>query len=212
MKPTALFMETSQGAAEAASLRRCLATGQSAEKDRLIRFVASPEGELVADIYGRLGGRGAWVSADKQHLETACSKNLFARFLRQSVTIKEGFISHLGDQLAHILINRMSMMRKSGALVTGRGKLEMAASRMEGLLIADDASQREAASLIQMVQPDWYETGLPAALLGQIAGVDSLAYAGVLHAAYPSEQKQIDALLVDLQRWRAVTQTQKTIE
>ena len=103
-------------------------------------------------------------------------------------------------------------MRKSGALVTGRGKLEMAASRLEGLLIADDASQREAASLIQIVQPDWYETGLPAALLGQIAGVDSLAYAGVLRAAYPSEQKQIDTLLVDLQRWRAVTQTQKTRE
>ena len=58
MKPTAPFMETSQGAAKAASLRRCLATGQSAEKDRLIRFVASPEGELVADIYGRLGGAG----------------------------------------------------------------------------------------------------------------------------------------------------------
>ena len=195
----------------AVSLRRCLATGQSAEKDRLIRFVASPEGELVADIYGRLGGRGAWVSADKQHLKPPV-QNLFARFLRQSVTIKEGFISHLGDQLAHILINRMSMMRKSGALVTGRGKLEMAASRLDGLLIADVASQREAASLIHMVQPDWYETGLPAGLLGQIAGVDSLAYAGVLHAAYPSEQKQIDALLVDLQRWRAVTQTQKTIE
>jgi hypothetical protein len=128
------------------------------------------------------------------------------------VTIKEGFISQVGDQLAQILINRMSMMRKSGALVTGRGKMEMAASRLEGLLIADDASQREAASLIQMVQPDWYETGLPAALLGQIAGVDSLAYAGVLRAAYPSEQKQIDTLLVDLQRWRAVTQTQKTRE
>jgi hypothetical protein len=49
-------------------------------------------------------------------------------------------------------------------------------------------------------------------LLGQIAGVDSLAYAGVLRAAYPSEQKQIDTLLVDLQRWRAVTQTQKRRE
>jgi hypothetical protein len=50
---------------------------------------------------------------------------------------------------------------------------------------------------------------MPAHLLGQIAGVDSLAYAGVLSAAYSSEQKQIDALMVDLRRWRAVTETEK---
>ena len=84
-------------------------------------------GALVADIYGRLGGRGAWVTAEKQHLEKAVSKNLFARFLRRPVKIKDGFIPQLGEQLAQILLNRMSLMRKSGLLlVTGRGKLEMA--------------------------------------------------------------------------------------
>ena len=209
MKPTTPILETREIAAHAASLRRCLATGQAAEKQHLIRFVASPEGELVADIYGRLGGRGAWVTAEKQHLEKAVSKNLFARFLRHPVKIKDGFIPQLGEQLAQILLNRMSLMRKSGLLVTGRGKLEMAAARLDGLLIADDASPREAAALIQMVQPSWCERDMPAHLLGQIAGVDSLAYAGVLSAAYSSEQKQINALTVDLRRWRAVTETEK---
>ena len=182
---------------------------ESSTCTHLIRFVASPEGELVADIYGRLGGRGAWVTAEKQHLEKAVSKNLFARFLRHPVKIKDGFIPQLGEQLAQILLNRMSLMRKSGLLVTGRGKLEMAAARLDGLLIADDASPREAATLIQTVKPSWCERDMPAYLLGKIAGVESLAYAGVLSAAYPSEQKQINALMVDLRRWREVTETEK---
>ncbi len=209
MKRTGPSTENREAAAQAASLRRCLATGKSFEKENLIRFVASPEGELVADIYGRLGGRGAWVKAEKQHLETAISKNLFTRFLRHPVKIKDGFMDLLGSQLTQILISRMSLMRKSGLLITGRGKLEMAAPRLEGLLIADDASQREAASLRQLVQPSWCEKAIPAHILGHIAGVESLAYAGVLEADHLSEQKQIDALLADLARWRAVTQTQK---
>ena len=209
MKPAAPSLESREGAAQAPSLRRCLATGQSFEKANLIRFVASPEDQLVADIYGRLGGRGAWVKAEKQHLETAISKNLFAKFLRRPVKIKDGFIDLLGGQLTQILISRMSLMRKSGLLITGRGKLEMAASRLDGLLIADDASQREAASLQQLVKPSWCEKSIPAHILGHIAGVESLAYAGVLQAIHSSEEKQIDALLIDLARWRAVTQTQK---
>ena len=55
MKRAAPSLEHREAAAQAASLRRCLATGQSFEKENLSRFVASPEGELVADIYGRLG-------------------------------------------------------------------------------------------------------------------------------------------------------------
>ena len=39
--------------------RKCVVTGQTADKAVLIRFVASPDGQLVADLNEKLGGRGA---------------------------------------------------------------------------------------------------------------------------------------------------------
>ena len=41
--------------------RKCIITGEVADKADLIRFVASPDGELVADIGNNLGGRGVWL-------------------------------------------------------------------------------------------------------------------------------------------------------
>lgn len=38
--------------------RKCVVTGQTADKAVLIRFVASPDGQLVADLNEKLGGRG----------------------------------------------------------------------------------------------------------------------------------------------------------
>ena len=42
-------------------LRKCIITGEIADKAVLIRFVVSPDGELVADTGNKLGGRGVWV-------------------------------------------------------------------------------------------------------------------------------------------------------
>ena len=209
MKPSAPPFPDQKDAAMSAHQRRCLASGLSKDKEELIRFVISPEGVLVADLYGKLGGRGAWVTAEQTHLDKAFSKNLFARHLKQKVIIKEDFTYQLADQFKQMVTSRLSMMRKTGQLLCGRGKLEMAAPRLEGLLIADDASARESTSLHQLVRPNWSETDLPASMLGQISGVESIAYAGVLRAGNPAEKKQIDKFLSEMRRWRALALTQK---
>ena len=49
--------------------RKCIITGKIADKAVLIRFVASPDGELVADTGNKLGGRGVWVSADRKTID-----------------------------------------------------------------------------------------------------------------------------------------------
>ena len=43
--------------------RTCITTGQTLTPHKLIRFVAAPDGYAVADLAGRLPGRGAWVTA-----------------------------------------------------------------------------------------------------------------------------------------------------
>ena len=59
--------------------RRCIATGESAPKAGLIRFVVGPDGGIVPDLGERLPGRGIWVGADRDALQKAVDRKLFAR-------------------------------------------------------------------------------------------------------------------------------------
>ena len=183
--------------------RKCIITGQVADKADLIRFVASPDGQLVADTGNKLEGRGVWVSAVRSTLERALSGNRFSRHLKQAVCINENFLENLDRRLADQLIARLSMMRKAGVLVTGGGKLR-SQMLLTGLLIADDASPRETQQLVSHCQPDWIEKGIPSFWLGQISGSPSVAYAGVLGSASPAERRLAMLFRAELRRWRGV--------
>lgn len=183
--------------------RKCIITGQVADKTELIRFVASPDGELVADIGHKLGGRGVWVSAMRSTLEQALSGNRFSRHLKQTVLINDNFLENLVRHLAKQVIARLSMMRKAGVLVTGGGKLR-GQELLSGLLIADDASLRETKRLVSLCQPDWIEKGIPSVWLGQISGSTSVAYAGVLGSSTTADRRLAKMFRAELQRWKAV--------
>lgn len=59
--------------------RSCLITREPQPKAGLIRFVVSPEGLLVADLSGRLPGRGLYVTASKLLVAEALAKRAFSR-------------------------------------------------------------------------------------------------------------------------------------
>ena len=190
--------------------RKCVVTGKTAEKAELIRFVASPDGQLIADLNEKLGGRGAWVRADRNCLTQALSGNKFGRHLKQKLVVNDGFLDHLERRLGDQVIARLSMMRKAGSLVAGGGKLRSASYQLAGMLIADDASPREARQLISLCQPDWVETDIPAVWLGQVAGSTSVAYAGVIHVATGSQRRLESLLKADLTRWRGVANAENS--
>ena len=102
--------------------RRCIATGEVQPKGGLIRFVASPDGVVVPDVLEKLPGRGVWVAADRAALDKAVAKKLFARGLKQPVTLPDGLVDEVERQLVRRLVGLIALARKSGASVAGYEK------------------------------------------------------------------------------------------
>lgn len=135
----------------AAPERRCIATGESGPTDRMIRFVLSPEGDVVPDLAARLPGRGVWLTAERGLTERAVAKRLFARGFRAPTTVTPD----LPDLLERLLVERMVAMigfaRKAGQAVTGAEKVRTRIrSGAAGLVIlardgAPDGRRRTAA-------------------------------------------------------------------
>jgi predicted RNA-binding protein YlxR (DUF448 family) len=86
---------------------------------RLIRFVASPDGEVVFDVGRKLPGRGLWVAADRTSVDLAVKKNLFSRAARKALSPP----FDLSDQVARLLHRRLlaalGLARKAGDLTSG---------------------------------------------------------------------------------------------
>lgn len=129
--------------------RRCIVSGEAQPKRGLIRFGVSPDGVLVADILEKLPGRGIWVSAERGALEEAVKKDAFSRAARQKVTIPDGLVDEIEQQLAKRMIDGVSMARKAGRAVAGFEKVKEWLGKEDAriLLQASDGSERGKSKL-----------------------------------------------------------------
>lgn len=104
-------------------VRKCIVTGVERPKTELIRFVIGPDGTVVPDLDGKLPGRGLWLSAARDVVNTACAKRLFAKAARCQADAPD----HLADQLEGQLVERclglLGMARRSGGVVSGFEKV-----------------------------------------------------------------------------------------
>ncbi|MCW9035494.1 MAG: RNA-binding protein [Alphaproteobacteria bacterium] len=103
--------------------RKCLVTGEVLPKENLIRFVVGPNQEVVPDIEGKLPGRGLWLSATRDVVNTACGKNAFAKGAKKKVVVPVD----LADTIEALLVGRcldlIGLGRRSGKVVAGYEKV-----------------------------------------------------------------------------------------
>lgn len=99
--------------------RRCIATGESGDTARLVRFVLGPDGCVVPDLAGRLPGRGAWVTADAGTLARACARNLFARAFKAPARVSADLPAQVEAGLARRLVEALALARKAGLATAG---------------------------------------------------------------------------------------------
>jgi predicted RNA-binding protein YlxR (DUF448 family) len=138
--------------------RRCLVTGETGPKDGLVRFVLGPEGQVVPDVAGKLPGRGMYVTASRPILEQARAGQ-FARAAKAPVIVPDGIADEVERQLAHRVVDLVSLARKAGLAVAGFEKVKEALAlagegmakrdwaRIRVLLQASDGSERGKAKL-----------------------------------------------------------------
>mgnify|MGYP001171992265 CR=1 FL=1 len=158
--------------------RTCIATGAVLPAYRLIRFVAAPDGVAVADLAGRLPGRGAWVVAEASAIREAEKKGRFHRSLGVGLKSTEQDITLIAAGLRHRVVASAALARRAGLLLGGAGKL-LSEGRVTGLFAADDASPRECKRLVKKLGVKWVSCHLTAREIGQICGRDSMAFAGL---------------------------------
>ena len=129
--------------------RKCIATGDVQPKHGLIRFVIGPDNQVYPDILGKLPGRGIYVSADRAALELAVKKKAFARSAKQPVTLPDGLIGEVEQQLARRVVDLISLQRKAGKAVAGYEKVKgwLQTEEAEVLIQAVDGSGRGKSKL-----------------------------------------------------------------
>ena len=179
--------------------RTCIATGQNLPEHKLIRFVIAPDGFVVADLVGRLPGRGAWVAANDTAIRIADQKGRFKQMFGAGLQSLDADIVAIASGLRARIIANGSMARKCGVLLGGSGKL-LAQGHFNGLLAATDASPRELLKLKSKLGVDWVSQSLSSTELGQIFGRDSLAFAGLRVSGGPGSLKLVRIIYEDIMR------------
>jgi predicted RNA-binding protein YlxR (DUF448 family) len=122
--------------------RRCIVSGETQPQAGLVRFVVGPGDVIVPDLRGKLPGRGLWVSARRDLVETACAKNAFSRAARQKVSVPEGLPALIDAQWVNGCLSLLGLARKAGDIVAGFEKVKgwLQSGEAAVLVTASDAA------------------------------------------------------------------------
>jgi len=184
------------------AMRKCIVTGEHAAPERMIRFVAGPEGDVVPDLARRLPGRGFRTMARRDVVEQAMAKRLFAKAARQAVKVGDD----LADRIERLLLERtledLSRARRAGRAVAGFVRVEqMLGHGKAGMLIVAMEADGDGLSKLRA-------TGLPierladAPALGRVFGRDQAVYVAI--ARDDAGGQFVRRISEGAARWRAL--------
>lgn len=166
--------------------RRCLASGEVLPKERLLRFVVGPAGELMADPASRLPGRGLWLKPERAIIERAVTRRLFARAAKTPVRVPDDLIDRLLSQERRRLVDLIGLARRAGLAVAGFEKVRaaLAAGQVALLFEASDGAADGREKLLQQARHSApglrVARLLDAATLGQAIGREAVVHLALL--------------------------------
>ena len=132
------------------TIRTCIASGEEHPKDEMIRFVVGPDDVVVADVAGRLPGRGLWLSAKRDMIETAAAKRLFSKAAHQSVHVPDNLVDTVSELLKRRCLDTLGLARRAGLTAIGADKVraQAATGKTAVLVEAADGSRAEREKMM----------------------------------------------------------------
>jgi len=126
----------------AATSRMCAVTRQVRPIDELIRFVVSPQSEVMPDLKRKLPGRGLWVSASRQTVAEAARRNQFSKGFKRDVRVSPTLAADTEALLVRSVVEALAMTAKGGQVVSGFSKVEgaIAQGQVQALIHACDGA------------------------------------------------------------------------
>lgn len=177
-----------------ATERMCAVSRQVRPIDELIRFVVSPDGEVVADVKRRLPGRGLWLSASRRVVAEALRRHQFGRGFKRDVRVAPTLVEDTEGLLARNVSDALAIAAKAGQVISGFAKVEAAlqarpkGTRIAALIHASDGAAdgiRKLDALLRQnagIRGDF--SGIPIVTILTSAELDlALGRANVIHAA-----------------------------
>jgi len=174
--------------------RRCIMTGEVGPKEAMIRFVVGPDQQVVPDIEGRLPGRGMWLSARRDVVNSAVAKSAFSKAARQKVEAPADLAERLEFLLRKRCLDLLGLARRAGQVVSGFEKVraELKSGRGAVLLAAADGAL-DGTQKVKALAPQMpVVTVLSAAEMGAAFGRDHTVH-GLLLPGNLAKQLLIEA-------------------
>ncbi len=123
--------------------RTCIVARRPTGPDEAIRFVVGPDGTVVPDLKRNLPGRGCWVTADREHVDKAAKKGMFARALKAQVEVPSDLGAMVDRLLSRSALGALGLARKAGAVALGATKVEASVRSGAALLVLHAAEASE---------------------------------------------------------------------
>jgi hypothetical protein len=146
---------------------------QSFARETMLRFVVSPDQKIVFDAAATLPGRGMWLSARADVVDTALKRGVFSRAAQRRVDIPADLPAMIQAALRRRFADMLGLARRGGNAISGFEKArEWLQAGKAGLVVqASDGSVEERARFLGSRDVPAV-TVLTAAELGKIFGRD----------------------------------------
>jgi predicted RNA-binding protein YlxR (DUF448 family) len=161
--------------------RRCILTRESGDAARMVRFVVSPDGQIVPDVDENLPGRGLWLKAARDIVRTAVERGAFAKAAEANVKVSPTLADDVEAALARRSLSLLGFARRAGLAVAGFEKVRsMLGKGKAGVLLASREAAADGRRKLAVLAPGVAEVALFAdAELAVVFGRDSVTHAAL---------------------------------